>query len=74
MRKEYTPEMNIVINAYNNNEKVDAYILIRALADASRIFAFQNINNNWCAMLHDSNAHWDNIVYKQMRAIAEAAM
>lgn len=74
MRKEYTPEMNIVVNAYKDNEKVESYILLRALADASRIFAFQNIHNAWCAMVGNSNSDDNNVVYQQMMAFVEACI
>lgn len=74
MRNGYTPEMNIVIAAYKNNEKVESYILLRALADASRIFCFHNIGNAWDAMVGNSKPDDNNIVYKQMQAFNEACI
>ena len=69
MRKEYTAEMNQVIAAYKENRAIQISILAKALADACDIFGMGCAGNGWNAMIHDSNAHWDNVVYQEMRAL-----
>jgi len=47
---------------------------LRALADASRMFCFHNIGNAWSAMVGNSNADDNNVVYQQMMKFVEAAI